>query len=276
MRSIAAGDRTSKRGRLRPSADVLGAGHCVPPAGSSRCRPANVSSCRLNPGSRHRSAVDDARCGGRARQPAAAASPSEQLAGKRDRADRVLAVAVRADLRRPALAGRGAADDHLDPLAQPGGRERLDDGPLAGHGGGQQRRHADDVRVVLPGGLDEPVGRHVDAEVVDLEAAGGEHHADEVLADLVDVALDRADHDATDHVALGGLALPAPAPGRPSPSASRAQRASCPAGTARPGRTARRRRTARGPARCRSRPAAAPRPRAPAPRGRRRPPRHRR
>ena len=38
----------------------------------------------------------------------------------------------------------------------------------------------------------------VDAEVDDLEAGALEHHRDEVLADVVDVALDGADHDRAD------------------------------------------------------------------------------
>jgi hypothetical protein len=44
--------------------------------------------------------------------------------------------------------------------------------------------------------------RVVDAEVDDVEAGAFHHHADEVLADVVDVALDGADH----HLALLGRA----------------------------------------------------------------------
>ena len=64
-----------------------------------------------------------------------------------------------------------------------------------GHGGGQQRRHADDLRLVLVDGLDELLGRHVRAQVDDLEAGAFEHHGDQVLADVVQVALDGADDD---------------------------------------------------------------------------------
>ena len=44
------------------------------------------------------------------------------------------------------------------------------------------------VGAVVAHGADEPLHRHVDAEVVDLEAVGREHGCDERLADLVDVA----------------------------------------------------------------------------------------
>ena len=50
---------------------------------------------------------------------------------------------------------------------------------------------------------DELVGVGVDAEVEDLEAGALEHHPDEVLADVVDVALDRPDDDLADRLRAG-------------------------------------------------------------------------
>ena len=52
--------------------------------------------------------------------------------------------------------------------------------------------------------LDERLGRDVDAEVVDREARALEHDVDEVLADVVDVALDGAHHERAD-LARAGL-----------------------------------------------------------------------
>ncbi len=49
------------------------------------------------------------------------------------------------------------------------------------------------------GGVDEALRRHVGAEIDDLEAGALEHDPDQVLADVVEVALDRADH----HLAEG-------------------------------------------------------------------------
>ena len=51
--------------------------------------------------------------------------------------------------------------------------------------------------------VDELVGVGVDPEVDDLEAGALEHHPDEVLADVVDVALDRPDDDLADGLRAG-------------------------------------------------------------------------
>ena len=50
---------------------------------------------------------------------------------------------------------------------------------------------------------DEPVGVGVDAQVDDLEAGSFEHHADEVLADVVDVALDGPEDHLADRLDPG-------------------------------------------------------------------------
>ena len=49
----------------------------------------------------------------------------------------------------------------------------------------------------------EGLGRHVDPEVVDLEALALDHHAHEVLADVVHVALHRADDRLADGLVAG-------------------------------------------------------------------------
>ena len=54
----------------------------------------------------------------------------------------------------------------------------------------------DDVAVLLERGVEDPVGRDHDAEVDDLVAVAAEHDADDVLADVVHVALHRREHDA--------------------------------------------------------------------------------
>ena len=66
-----------------------------------------------------------------------------------------------------------------------------------------KRGHAQDVRLVLLERGDELVGVGVDAEVEHLEPGAFEHHRDEVLADVVDVALDRADDDLADRLRAG-------------------------------------------------------------------------
>ena len=55
----------------------------------------------------------------------------------------------------------------------------------------------DHLSIIGLGGIDELLRRHVDAEVDDLEAGAGRSIiADEVLADIVEVALDGADDGA--------------------------------------------------------------------------------
>ena len=54
---------------------------------------------------------------------------------------------------------------------------------------------ADDVGVVLERGVEDLLRRHHDAEVDDLEVVALEDDADDVLADVVHVALDRRHHD---------------------------------------------------------------------------------
>src|SRR5205807_1668068 len=62
---------------------------------------------------------------------------------------------------------------------------------------------ADHVGLVLFDRGDELLGRRVDAEVEDLEARALEHDHAQVLADVVDVALYRADHVTPDWLGSG-------------------------------------------------------------------------
>ena len=62
-------------------------------------------------------------------------------------------------------------------------------------GGGHERGQAEQVGVDLLALLDELLHLHVAAQVVHLEAGDLEHHLDQVLADVVDVALHGADDD---------------------------------------------------------------------------------
>src|SRR6185437_13077722 len=59
----------------------------------------------------------------------------------------------------------------------------------------QQPRHADDVGLVLDRSLQDRGDRLLDAEIDDLVAVVGEDDVDEVLADVVDVAAHRRQHD---------------------------------------------------------------------------------
>ena len=67
-------------------------------------------------------------------------------------------------------------------------------------------RNAENPRMsgcVLAHGLDEALGGDLDAEVDDVEARTFEHDVDEVLADVVHVALDGAHHEGADRLDPG-------------------------------------------------------------------------
>ena len=72
-------------------------------------------------------------------------------------------------------------------------------------GGGHQGREPHEVGILLPDGVHHCLHRHIAAKVDDLEAIVLEDDADDVLADVVDVALDGGEDDAA-------LAGPGPAP----------------------------------------------------------------
>src|SRR6476660_9735720 len=112
----------------------------------------------------------------------------------------VAAIGVRANGSPELLVERRPTDEDDVVLPDAAVLERLDDDLHVRHGRRQQRGHAQDVRLVELERGDELLGIGVDAEVEDLEAGALEHHPDEVLADVVDVALDRADDDLADRL----------------------------------------------------------------------------
>ena len=73
--------------------------------------------------------------------------------------------------------------------------------------GRDETGEADDVAVLLDGDVQDPVGRRHHPEVDHLVAVAPEHDADDVLADVVHVALDRRHDDASCGGALGLLRL---------------------------------------------------------------------
>uniref|UniRef100_A0A0N4ZXP4 EF-hand domain-containing protein n=1 Tax=Parastrongyloides trichosuri TaxID=131310 RepID=A0A0N4ZXP4_PARTI len=90
-------------------------------------------------------------------------------------------------------AGRGAPDQQGNVEAAP-----LHLGGDEGHFVQRRRdqaRQADDVDLVLDGGVKDAIGRDHDAQVDDLVVVALKHHADDVLADIVHVALDRGHQD---------------------------------------------------------------------------------
>ena len=89
----------------------------------------------------------------------------------------------------------GAAEQHRD-LGQPAGVELLEVVAHDQRALDQQAAHADGVGLDLLGLLDHLGDRDLDAEVVHLVAVVGEDDVDQVLADVVHVALDRGQHDA--------------------------------------------------------------------------------
>ncbi len=79
----------------------------------------------------------------------------------------------------------------------------LDDVAHVGHGGGEQGAAGDDGGA-LGDAFVELGDVAVDAEVDDVVAGALEHDGDEVLADVVEVALDGADGDGPEGLAAGG------------------------------------------------------------------------
>ena len=99
------------------------------------------------------------------------------------------------DLHRRVRRARGGPADqqwHPETLA----------GHLPGHvhhlikRGGDQARESDDVRLALSRHREDSLRRHHHAEIRDLVIVAGQHHAHDILPDVVDVALDRREHDA--------------------------------------------------------------------------------
>ena len=112
----------------------------------------------------------------------------------------VFGVVICADLVAEALADGRAADHDLDLVLQAALVDELDDLAHFLHRGGQQRRAGNHAAVILHGGADELLRRRVYAEVKDLDAAALHHDADEILADVVHVALHGAEAHAADEL----------------------------------------------------------------------------
>src|ERR1039458_6997089 len=99
----------------------------------------------------------------------------------------VLAVAIGADFVGEHLADGGSADGHLD-SGEAGGFKTIDHRFHVGHGGGQQGAHPNDIGFALFGSGPEFVDALVHADIMHFEAGAFGHHADQVLADVVQVA----------------------------------------------------------------------------------------
>ena len=93
-----------------------------------------------------------------------------------------------------------------------------------------QPREPDDVAALLVGRVEDPVGRDHDAEVDDLVVVAAEDDPDDVLADVVDVALHGREHD----LPLRAAARPRPPSRPPCTARGRRRRASSPARSSRP------------------------------------------
>jgi hypothetical protein len=127
----------------------------------------------------------------------------DQLLGPDHGRGRVGRVPVRAHDVGVLLGDRGAADHDDDLIPQARLLQRVDVRLEHRHRRGQERGEADDVRLVLTHRIDELLGRDLHAEVDDVEAGALEHDVDQVLADVVHVALDGAHHDGPDRLGAG-------------------------------------------------------------------------
>ncbi len=58
-----------------------------------------------------------------------------------------------------------------------------------------QARQSDDIGLLLDRGFEDFLHRHHDAKIDHVVVVALEHDADDVLADIVDVALDGGEHD---------------------------------------------------------------------------------
>src|SRR5438552_8566312 len=131
------------------------------------------------------------------------ASIADELFGHPRRHRGVWRVAVGADVLCVLLRDGCAADRDVHLVPQPGFGQGFDVGLEHRHGRGQECGEADDVGLVLLHRFDELLRRRVHAQVVNLEAGALEHDHAQVLADVVDVALDGADHVAAHRLGAG-------------------------------------------------------------------------
>ena len=107
-----------------------------------------------------------------------------------------------------------------------------------------QAGQADEVRALRGGGVEDLLGRHHHAEVDHLVVVAAEDDADDVLADVVDVALHRREHRLPARARRGRrrpARPPCTARGRRRRASSRARSSRPAGGTSSPRRTGRRR-----------------------------------
>ena len=96
--------------------------------------------------------------------------------------------------------GRRAADEQRE--REPAPLHLLRDVDHLVEGRRDEAREADDVAVLLERGVEDRVRRDHDAQVEHLVPVAAEDDSDDVLADVVDVALHRREHDAGGRRAL--------------------------------------------------------------------------
>ena len=99
---------------------------------------------------------------------------------------------------------RCTADEHDVVVANTLLDHRVDNDLHVRHRRRQERRHAEDVRAMLLERLDVGFGVRVDAEIDHFEARPFHHHPDQVLANVMDVALDGADDHLADRLRAAG------------------------------------------------------------------------
>src|SRR5208283_2509338 len=116
----------------------------------------------------------------------------------------VFAVAVGTDLA-GILRGNGStANHHLYAIADTGAFERFNRRAHGGHGHRQQSGQANEIGSLRRDGLDELFRSDVRAEIRDFKAATFQHRRDQILADVMQVAFDGADHHAASRLGAGG------------------------------------------------------------------------
>ena len=103
-------------------------------------------------------------------------------------------VAVGADFVGKLLRDRGAADDDAE-VGDAGGFEHAHGFLHGGHGGGEQGGEADEAGLVFERGGEVALGADVGAEIDHGETGAAPHHRDQILADVVEIALHGADDD---------------------------------------------------------------------------------
>ena len=212
-RTVSSSTRHSSRATgSRRSSPSVAQGRRSLSACHSRCAPAAPAGRRSpRPGWRARGPPEVAV--GRPVLVSVIAGPSTPRRGRRARGPRRSPRRGRSRRRRSARrtrGDRGAADDDLGPGSA--ARTASTTSRMLGMVVVSSARHADEVGIVLGRGGDELSAAHVDAEVDDARCRALPHHPDEVLPDVVEVALDGA-HDR----GVSGLtpAAAGPAPGSP-------------------------------------------------------------